>query len=100
MSKLTVRVKAGIKKEKASRERKELPTPPSRIARQLALAYLVERLIDQGKIRNYADAARTLGVTRARMGQIANLVNLPPAVQEAIILGDACISERHLRTTT
>jgi hypothetical protein len=93
----TVRVKAGLKKEKPKPREKELPRPPSRLARMLALAYLVERLIEQAKVKNYAEAARRLGVSRARMGQIANLVNLPVETQEAIIIGRACMSERRLR---
>jgi len=97
MSKFTVKVKAGIKREKPEQPEKELPKPPTRLARQLALAYLVERLIEQGRIRNYAEAARTLGVTKARMSQVLNLLALPPAVQEQILLGREPLSERRLR---
>jgi hypothetical protein len=35
-----------------------------------------------------------LGVTRARMSQILNLLNLPPRVQERLLLGDLHLSER------
>ena len=97
MSRFTVKVKAGLKREKPEQPEKELPKPPTRIARQLALAYLVERMVDEGKIRNYAEAARTLAVTRARMSQILNLLTLPPAVQERILLGRKPLSERRLR---
>ncbi len=39
-----------------------------------------------------------LGVTRARMSQILNLLNLPPRVQEGLLLGDLHLSERRIRT--
>ncbi len=38
-----------------------------------------------------------LGVTRARMSQILNLLNLPPRVQEGLLLGDLHLSERRTR---
>ncbi len=63
----------------------------------LALAHYVERLVEQGAVASYADAARQLGVTRARMSQILNLLNLPPKVQEGLLLGDLHLSERRIR---
>ena len=63
----------------------------------LALAYYIERLIEAGDIKNYSDAARKIGVTRTRMTQIRNLLNLSPRIQEAILLGKSTISERQLR---
>ncbi len=63
----------------------------------LALAHYVERLVDQGAVKSYADAARQLGVSRARMSQLMNLLNLPPRVQEGLLLGDLHLSERRMR---
>jgi hypothetical protein len=65
------------------------PTPPpvTRLARSLALAYLVERLLDSGEIKNYAAAARRLEISKARMAAIAALWWLPVTVQEAILDG-------------
>ncbi len=63
----------------------------------LALAHYVERLVDEGSVKSYADAARQLGVSRARMSQIMNLLNLPPGVQEGLLLGDLHLSERRVR---
>ncbi len=60
----------------------------------LALAYYVERLVEEGTVASYADAARQLGVTRVRMSQILNLLNLSPRVQEGLLLGDLHLSER------
>ena len=71
--------------------------PVSRASRMLALAHYVERLVDQGAVKSYADAARQLGVSRARMSQILNLLNLPPKVQEGLLLGDLHLSERRIR---
>ena len=44
-----------------------LHKPPSHLARQFALAYKIERMIESGELRDYADAARRFGVSRARM---------------------------------
>ncbi len=63
----------------------------------LALAHYVERLVEQGTVASYADAARQLGVTRARMSQVLNLLNLSPRVQEALLLGKIDLSERRIR---
>ncbi len=63
----------------------------------LALAHYVERLVEQGSVKSYADAARQLGVSRARMSQILNLLNLSPRVQEGLLLGDLHLSERRIR---
>jgi hypothetical protein len=76
------------------------PTGPKvmRLARQLALAYEIDRLIEDGAL-TYAEAAKRLGVSRARITQIANLRWLPVAVQERILAGEIDGSERDLRTT-
>ncbi len=63
----------------------------------LALAHYVERLVEEGTVASYADAARQLGVSRARMSQVLNLLNLPPKVQEGLLLGDLHLSERRVR---
>lgn len=73
------------------------PQGPSRIARQLALARHIERLIDEGHIKDYAHAASTLGLTRARLTQIMNLLLLAPAVQELILFGHQALVERSMR---
>ena len=71
--------------------------PVRRVARQLALAHHVEELIDQGRLRDYADAARRIGLTRARLSQVLNLQFLAPSIQEQILSGKLLISERQLR---
>lgn len=66
-------------------------------ARQLALAYKIERMIGAGELRDYADAARPLGMSRARVSQVTNLPLLPQSLQVQILLGTSIISERSVR---
>ena len=69
----------------------------------LALAHGIDGMIRAGELRNLADAARAIGVTRARMTQIMNLLLLAPTIQEAILNlplvtnGRNPVSERALR---
>ena len=69
----------------------------------LALAHRIDGMIRDGEVDDLADAARRLGLTRARVTQIANLLLLAPAIQEAILdlapvtTGRDPISERQLR---
>jgi hypothetical protein len=70
---------------------------PTRLARMLALAVHVERLIDAGELVDHADAARRLGLTRARLSQVGALTRLPIDVLEGILLGTVRASERDLR---
>lgn len=70
----------------------------------LALANRFERLIQTGVAADYADLARLGHVTRARVTQIMNLLNLAPDIQNQILCwppvtsGKDPISERGLRT--
>jgi len=83
------------------------PTPPParvpRVARLMALAIHFDGLIRKGVVRDYADLARLGGVTRARVTQIMNLLNLPPWRQEEILFlpgaesGREAVTERDLR---
>jgi lipoprotein NlpI len=54
----------------------------------LAFAHTIQRAIDRGEIRDQADAARRLGVTRARMTQILDLTLLAPDLQEEILFSE------------
>ena len=78
------------------RGRKELeagraPPPPAapgrvpRVARLLALAHRLDRLLRTGVVRDYAELARLGHVTRARISQIMSLLQLAPDLQEAIL---------------
>lgn len=88
----------------------EPPTGPDlpvgavpRVARLMALAMRCEELVRRGDVADYADQARLGHVSRARMTQIMNLLNLAPDIQEEILFlprttkGRDPIGERDLR---
>ena len=75
------------------------PVQVSRAARLLALAYYVERLVERGHIKDYAEAARQLGVTRARMTQVMGMLNLAVPIQGGLLTGEIQVSERRIRRT-
>src|SRR5260370_39306262 len=74
-----------------------------RISRLMAVAIKFEGMIQAGVAMDYADLARLGGVTRARMTQIMNLLNLAPDIQEEIlwlprtVTGRDPLTERALR---
>jgi hypothetical protein len=75
---------------------------PARIARQLALAHALRRRLERGEFADFADMARQLGFTRARVTQLMDLLLLAPEVQEEILFlelppGAQPVSERGLR---
>lgn len=53
--------------------------------------------MEAGLLKDYAAAARLLGMTRARMAQVMNLLILAPTIQESILTGRLMVSERPLR---
>ena len=64
------------------------PTPMGtipRISRLMALAIRFDRLIKAGEVVDQADLARMGNVSRARVTQIMNLLQLAPEIQEAIL---------------
>ena len=63
----------------------------------LALAHYIERLVEKGKLKSYADAARRLGITRPRMTQVMRLLDLSRRIQHAILFDEIRFSERRLR---
>ncbi len=71
--------------------------PMPRVARMLALAHHIERLVDEKRLADYAAAAGSLGVTRARMTQVMKLLLLAPELQHRILLHEITASERGLR---
>ncbi len=76
---------------KGSRRIQEAPRPEApagrvpRISRLMALAIHMQRLIDEGVVRDYAELARLGHVSRARVTQIVNLNLLAPDIQEEIV---------------
>ena len=73
-----------------------------RIARLMALAIRFEGLLRKGTIRDLAELARLGGVTRARMTQIIQLLDLAPDIQEQILFLPPLrgLNERNLRPIT
>jgi hypothetical protein len=92
---------------KGGRRRPAVPEatdPPriTRITRLMALAITFQDMVDRGEVRDYADLARLGYVSRARITQIMNLLNLAPDIQEELLLATAdsagsALAERHLR---
>jgi len=72
----------------------------------MALAIHLQKLIDDGAVRDYAEIARLAGLTRARVTQIMNLTLLAPGIQEEILFlpriqnGRDPIAERNIRKIT
>jgi hypothetical protein len=56
-----------------------------RVARLAALAVRFDGLVQSGTVANYSEIATLGHVTRARMSQVMNLLNLAPDVLEAIL---------------
>ena len=58
---------------------------PARVARMLALAHRIQRAIDAGTFADRADVATRLGLTRARITQVLDLVLLAPDIQALVL---------------
>jgi len=58
---------------------------PAHVARQLALAHHLQRAIDDGVVADRAAVARKLGLTRARVTQLLDLLLLAPDLQLAVL---------------
>ena len=76
-----------------------------RITRLMALAIKFQDMIDRGEVRDYADLAQLGYVTRARITQIMNLLNLAPDIQNELLTSStlaahANVPERSLRQVT
>jgi hypothetical protein len=79
----------------------ERATPPEvpagrvpRISRLMALALRFDDLVRSGEVADFADIAELGQVTRARVSQIVNLLNLAPDIQEAILFLPRVAGER------
>jgi site-specific DNA recombinase len=74
-----------------------------RVSRLMALAIKFEKLVREHRLRDYAEIARLGEVSRARLSQIMSLMNLAPAIQEALLFlpktvtGHDRVTERQLR---
>jgi len=72
-----------------------------RITRLMALAIKFQDMVDRGEVRDYADLARLGYVSRARVTQIMNLLNLHPDIQEQLLFAAGTLPAEHgLRSVT
>ena len=80
----------GARKELVT-DRREVARPITepgrvpRVARLMALAIRFDGYLRSGRVSNYSELAALGHVTRARISQIMNLLNLAPDIQEAIL---------------
>lgn len=58
---------------------------PAKVARMLALAHHLQHAIERGIAHDRADVARRLGLTRARVTQLLDLLLLAPDLQARVL---------------
>jgi hypothetical protein len=103
MSDLTVTKKVQFRRSgKATRPGEERKGRVPRVARLMALAIRFDQLIRDEVVADQAELARLGHVTRARLTQIMNLLNLAADIQEEIMFlgpapGRERVTERVLR---
>jgi|YNPNPStandDraft_1061719.scaffolds.fasta_scaffold47469_2 hypothetical protein len=111
---LTVRCKFHIRRGRRGAKQLgsgEAPKQPPigrvpHVARLMALAIRFEQLLRDGVVKSQAELARLGHVSRARLTQIMNLLNLAPDIQEQILFlpptqkGRDPLSEPALRVIT
>ncbi len=74
-----------------------------RVSKLMALAIKMDQLVRSGVVKDYAELARLGHVTRARLSQIMNLMNLAPDIIESVLHlpstrnGRDAVAEHHLR---
>jgi hypothetical protein len=111
MNSITIQSKVHFRRGRRSKrelregeERSPVPTGVvPRVSRLMALAIRFDALIRDGTVADQAELARLGHVTRARVTQIMNLLNLAPDIQEDILFlpvvkrGRDPVTERDLR---
>ena len=91
------------KKVSAGKPPRKIRGRVPRVAKLMALAIRFEAMLASGEVSGQAELARLGHVTRARLTQIMNLLNLAPDIQEALLFlprvqsGDDPVYERRLR---
>jgi hypothetical protein len=92
-SKRTIVFTLPPKPDHTREKRKRMGRLP-RVARLMALAIRFENLLRVGTVQDFADLSRLGRVTRARISQIMNLLNLAPDLQERLLLLDPVLDRR------
>lgn len=101
---VAISFKPRTQRHRGRRQRQEAErhvTRPATVAKWLALAHIVDGQIRRGDYRDYADASRAHGLSRARVSQIMSLLRLATDIQEEILVlrfpaGKEPLSERAL----
>ena len=70
-----------LPKPASSRSPRRVP----RVAKLMALALRFDWLVRSGQVKDFAEIARLGHVTRGRLSQIMDLVNLAPDIQEQLL---------------
>jgi hypothetical protein len=90
-------LRPGQRPRRPCRARPAAPLPPHawagrvpRISKLMALALRFEELVRSGVVADYAALARLGHVSRARISQIVNLLNLAPDLQELLLFLPPC----------
>jgi len=96
--------KKEVRSGKAPAPKPVMPGSIPRVSKLMALAIHFDGLIQNRHVADYADLARLGHVTRARITQIMNLLNLAPDLQEEILFlprvisGKDPVTEHHVRS--
>ena len=88
MSQKGLRVEFQLPSQRKAKEAPAAPVkdPVPRIARLLTLAHKWEGMVKRGEVQDYAEIARRMGLSRARVTQISSLCLLAPQCQERMLL--------------
>ncbi len=74
-----------LKHQRPKRKEAEIRKEP-RLRHTLILAYHIQDIISGNKAKDFTQIAKWLNMTKARLSQIMNFVNLAPCIQEEILL--------------
>jgi hypothetical protein len=69
---------------------------PAKVAQMLALAHDVQGKLDRGDYRDHAEAAKSRGLSSARVSQLLELTLLAPDIQEEVLFLEAVDGEEPL----
>ena len=91
---LRARSARGRKKRAAGSEKAQPDGQPTTTAMLLAAAYAIERKLADGSLRGFQDVVDLLGASPSWASHVLNLLNLKPAIQEAILDGETLVEGR------